>query len=133
MGGHLVGGGGGGAAAGGAAASVPPAGAGAGEFRAIHLPGELLAISKLGVVADLGVGSGELTLLLAQASTRLYAVDHQQSALQALAGRAPNLHLHLQDFQELQLLEILELLYLDPYRHRHYLINHNKQTQNLIF
>jgi len=48
----------------------------------------LLAVHDLGVVADLGVGTGELTLLLAGSAARLYAVDRSAAALAALLDRA---------------------------------------------
>lgn len=48
----------------------------------------LLLTCPLGVVADLGVGEGELTLLLARSAARVYAVDHDGVALEALAARA---------------------------------------------
>ncbi len=48
----------------------------------------LLAVHDLGVVADLGVGTGELTLLLAGSAARLYAVDRSAAALTSLLDRA---------------------------------------------
>ncbi|MCK6528837.1 metalloregulator ArsR/SmtB family transcription factor [Myxococcota bacterium] len=48
----------------------------------------LLLLEDLGVVADLGVGSGELTLLLASEARRVYAVDRDPAVLKDLARRA---------------------------------------------
>lgn len=47
----------------------------------------LLLARPLGVVADLGVGSGELSLLLAGSSTRIYAVDRSEALLASLRVR----------------------------------------------
>lgn len=47
----------------------------------------LLAASPPGVVADLGVGGGELSLLLAASALRLYAVDRSEALLLALKSR----------------------------------------------
>ena len=47
----------------------------------------LLLASPLGVVADLGVGGGELSLLLAASARRLYAVDRSEATLLALGAR----------------------------------------------
>ena len=52
------------------------------------LAGALLSVSEWGVVADLGVGTGELTLLLAGSARRLYAVDRSAAALASLMDRA---------------------------------------------
>lgn len=48
----------------------------------------VLAIAELGVVADFGVGSGHLSLLLAESADRLYAVDHDVALLVSLEQRA---------------------------------------------
>jgi DNA-binding transcriptional ArsR family regulator len=48
----------------------------------------LLLLARLGRVADLGVGSGDLSLLLARSSQRLYAVDREPDALAELELRA---------------------------------------------
>ncbi len=72
------------------ATAVPP------EVSRSVLPGRsweglaraLLAVTDLGVVADFGVGTGELTLLLASAARCVQAVDISQPVLDALAKKA---------------------------------------------
>lgn len=88
----------------------------AGSFGRNYLPGRtweglaraLLWLQPPLVVADLGVGSGELTLLLAQSARRLIAVDFSQAILDNLARKAQRLKLrHLEyrlgDLHELPL------------------------------
>ena len=68
----------------------------AGAFDGQYIPGRswkslarsLLLVSRFGVVADLGVGTGDLTLLLARSAERVYAVDREPQVLAELMGRA---------------------------------------------
>ena len=48
----------------------------------------LLLISRFGIVADFGVGSGHLTMLLAERAQRIYAVDRDAKRLLTLKKRA---------------------------------------------
>ncbi len=48
----------------------------------------LLMLMDVDVIADLGVGPGDLTLLLAPSARRLYAVDREPASLQRLEERA---------------------------------------------
>lgn len=77
----------------------------------------LLELSRLGVVADLGVGPGELTLLLAGAAERVYAVDREPDRLAAVERRAReaglrNLIAIASDFAEVTLPEPVDLVVL---------------------
>ncbi|MFO0983536.1 MAG: metalloregulator ArsR/SmtB family transcription factor [Planctomycetota bacterium] len=66
------------------------------SFGKQYLPGRtweslakaLLLLVPRQVVADLGVGSGELTLLLASAAQRVIAVDYSEKMLQTVATKA---------------------------------------------
>jgi DNA-binding transcriptional ArsR family regulator len=86
-----------------------------------HTPGRsweglarmLLTITRLGVIADIGIGSGELTTLLSKSSTRLYAVDRSEALLAALLLKKPtNIIAINQDAHQLSLPEPVDLLLL---------------------
>lgn len=75
----------------------------------------LLYLTDLGITADFGVGSGELTVMLARSSTRLHAVDRSEKALEGLATRAAaagvgNIVTQLQDMTTVQLPEPVDLV-----------------------
>ena len=59
----------------------------------------LLLLVPRHVVADLGVGSGELTLLLASAAQRVIAVDYSDKMLQTVATKAQRSGLNNIDFR----------------------------------
>lgn len=66
----------------------------------------LLLLTPRQVIADLGVGSGELTLLLASAAERVIAVDFSDKMLQVAAARAEragitNIDFRLGEIEEL--------------------------------
>lgn len=74
-----------------------------------------LRVAEIGTVADVGVGAGELTMLLADAATTCYAVDRSAAALESLMARAQNRGLETlkrveQDAENLQLPEAVDLL-----------------------
>ena len=74
----------------------------------------LLQLSELGLVADFGVGSGELTLLLARAAEGMYAVDVDEGRLALLEKKAallgvPNIDPLVGDFETVELPEPVHL------------------------
>lgn len=94
-----------------------------GAFDRANVPGRswkglarsLLMLGEHGDVCDLGVGSGELTLLLARAARTLVAVDREPALLESLERRAnaaglQNLRVLATDFEALELQAPVDLM-----------------------
>lgn len=107
------------------AARAPTAGDEFGDLDSAHVPGRswktlatsLLLLNRLGRVADIGVGRGDLTLLLLGAAERLYAVDREPDLLATLERRArasghDNLTCVAGDFHNVELPEPVDLVVL---------------------
>jgi ArsR family transcriptional regulator len=88
------------------------------SFGRQYLPGRsweglaraLLLLAPRQVIADLGIGSGELTLLLASTAERVIAVDFSDRMLQVVAAKAERAGLKNIDFR----LGEIEQLPIDP-------------------